>query len=124
MNKLTSIILVLFLSLLSLPSWSNEDPVIYECNFGNGIIGFYKVEKINNNPLISFRKNLQWLEWCSGKHRTLKMSDEGGICHIKYHKISENITMDDQTSTFDFLMKTIVSHSKNKTTTTKCKIAN
>jgi len=111
-------------ALLTSPSWGNEDEVIYECDYRTSI-GFFKVGKINNKPVISVRKNLDWLGWCTEENETLEMFDEGGLCHIKYHEIDENTTIKDQTLTFDLLMKTVVNVNKiGEILTYRCKIFN
>ena len=109
-------------SLLTSPSWGNEDEVIYECDYRTSI-GFFRVEKINKKPLISIRKNLDWIRWCSEEYETLKMYDEGGICHIKTHKIDENTWIYDQTVTLDLLMRTVVNvNNLGKKSTYRCSI--
>jgi len=80
---------------------------VYKCDFGTGV-GFFRVKKNNKKPLISIRKNLDWVRWCSEEYHTLKMYDEGGICHIKYHKIDENTWINDQTVILDLLLRTVV----------------
>lgn len=111
-------------SLLTSPSWGNEDEVTYECDYRTSI-GFFRVEKINKKPLIFIRKNLDWVEWCDEENETLEMFDEGGICHIKYYKIDENTWINDQTVTFDLLMKTVVNENRfGKISTYRCSIFN
>ena len=111
-------------ALLTSPSWGNEEEVIYECDYRTNI-GFFKVGKINNKPVIYVRQNLNWIEWCIEENETLEMFDEGGICRIKYHKIDENTTVNDQTLTFDLLMKTVVNVNKiGKKRTYTCRVFN
>jgi len=71
----------------------------------------------------STRKNLDWVRWCSEEYHTLKMYDEGGICHIKYHKIDENTWINDQTVILDLLLRTVVNvNNLGEKSTFRCSI--
>mgnify|MGYP001030672171 FL=1 len=109
-------------SFLISPSWGAEAPTVYKCDFGTGV-GFFRVKKNNKKPLISIRKNLDWVRWCSEEYHTLKMYDEGGICHIKYHKIDENTWINDQTVILDLLLRTVVNvNNLGEKSTFRCSI--
>ena len=116
--------IVLTLSMLILfssPSFSED--TIYECNFGKSI-GFFKVTKNNNKTEIFIRESLKWKKWCSKKYWKIKILDEGAICNIEPHKIKDEplTTYKKQTTTFDFLFKTIKNETESSVTTYKCTI--
>ena len=116
---LTLSILILFSS----PSFSKD--IIYECVFGKSS-GFFKVIKNNNNTEVFRRENVKWTKWCSGKYEKSTILEEGAICNIEYHKIRNDplTIMEKQTTTFDFLFKTITNVTKLNRRTYKCKIIN
>ena len=114
------IIPLVLISLVSFPSWGAEE-VTYECNIETHI-SFFKVKKHDDETQIFFRNKLNWERWCDDIYNTLEVFDEGGICHTKYHVIDANSHKEQQTTVFDFLLKTLVNETEGEKRTFRCKV--